>query len=164
MIIRSVIRSDRLWIEQLLRDHWGGDCIISGGTQYFPQEMDGLIAIDGSERVGLLSFSKSGPSVEIVLLQALKKHEGIGTALIECLVKKVIREGCRLIFLYTTNDNLDALRFYQRRDFKIVSFHPESMVNARQIKPGIPEIGDYDIPIRDEFRLERLLRIEESPY
>jgi hypothetical protein len=54
----------------------------------------------------------------------------------------------------THNDNLDALRFYQRRGFSISGIRLNSMARARKIKPSIPLIGDYNIPIRDEIDLE----------
>lgn len=53
----------------------------------------------------------------------------------------------------THNDNLDALRFYQRRGFHICGIHLNSMAIARSIK-ACPEIGDYGIPVRDEIDLE----------
>jgi hypothetical protein len=60
--------------------------------------------------------------------------------------------------LITTNDNVDALRFYQRRGFRIVAVHPGAVdVSRRELKPQISEIGDYGIPIRDELVLERSL-------
>jgi hypothetical protein len=59
--------------------------------------------------------------------------------------------------LITTNDNLDAIRFYQRRDMRIAAVAPGAADEARRIKPSIPEIGDYGIPIRDEITLEIIL-------
>jgi hypothetical protein len=55
----------------------------------------------------------------------------------------------------TTNDNLDALRFYQKRGFQIVAVRPGAVDESRRVKPSIPVIGEHGIPIRDEIELER---------
>jgi hypothetical protein len=59
------------------------------------------------------------------------------------------------VWLTTTNDNLDALRFYQRRGFRISAVRPRAVERARAtLKPEIPEVGAYGIPVRDEIDLE----------
>jgi ribosomal protein S18 acetylase RimI-like enzyme len=55
----------------------------------------------------------------------------------------------------TTNDNLDALRFYQRRGFRITKVHTDALKESRRLKSEIPETGLYEIPICDEIELER---------
>ena len=57
----------------------------------------------------------------------------------------------------TTNDNLNALRFYQKRGFVLVAVHRNAMEQARKLKPEIPLIGNDGIPLRDEIELEMLL-------
>jgi len=56
-----------------------------------------------------------------------------------------------------TNGNLGALRFYQRRGFRIAAVRPNGVAASRRLKPGIPEVGEYGIPIRDEIELELML-------
>ena len=72
----------------------------------------------------------------------------------EAVVADAAREGAKRLWLVTTNDNLDALRFYQRRGWRLSAVYPGSVVESRKIKPSIPEIGAYGIPIRDEIELE----------
>ena len=63
--------------------------------------------------------------------------------------------GARRLWLITTNDNVDALRFYQRRGFRLVRVHAGAVDRSRAaLKPGIPEAGDHGIPLRDELELE----------
>jgi hypothetical protein len=38
-----------------------------------------------------------------------------------------------------------------------VAVHPRAVDEARRLKPGIPPVGNYGIPIRDELELERRL-------
>jgi GNAT superfamily N-acetyltransferase len=77
------------------------------------------------------------------------------TALIEALISKLRAEGVSALRVTTTNDNLDALRFYQRRGFQIVAVRPGAVDESRRVKPSIPVIGEHGIPIRDEIELER---------
>ena len=57
----------------------------------------------------------------------------------------------------TTYDNLNALRFYQKRGCVIVSVHRNAVVKSRQLKPQIPLTGNDGIPLRDEIELEMIL-------
>ena len=67
------------------------------------------------------------------------------------------RAGRRL-WVLTTNDNVDALRFYQRRGFRLTGLHACAVDRARtQLKPEIPPEGEYGIPLRDELVLEKAL-------
>ena len=69
--------------------------------------------------------------------------------------------GSNRLWLTTTNDNLDALRFYQRRGFRLVVLRAGAVEQARRtIKPELPEVGSYGIPMRDEVDLE--LRLARS--
>jgi DNA-3-methyladenine glycosylase I len=54
----------------------------------------------------------------------------------------------------TTNDNLNTLRFYQKRGFVMVAVHRNALDLARMMKPIIPTIGKDGIPLRDEVELE----------
>ena len=49
------------------------------------------------------------------------------------------------------------MRFYQRRGFALVRVYPGAIEQSRRIKPQIPRVGNFGIPIRDElkFVLER---------
>ena len=46
---------------------------------------------------------------------------GIGSRLLERVIEVARDAGSRRVWLTTTNDNLDALRFYQRRGFRLQS-------------------------------------------
>jgi hypothetical protein len=70
--------------------------------------------------------------------------------------------GCRKIWTITTNDNLDAMRFYQRRGFRIAAVRPGAVAAARRLKPTIPELGEHGIPIRDEIELALTLESDSG--
>jgi hypothetical protein len=61
----------------------------------------------------------------------------------------------------TTNENLPALRLYQRTGFRLVELRPGAVDQARSRKPSIPKTGHEGIPIRDE--LDLVLDLGDSP-
>jgi hypothetical protein len=81
----------------------------------------------------------------------------VGSALLDAAAATARAEGCARLRLITTNDNLDALRFYQRRGFRLVALRPGAVDVARVLKPQIPRTGDFGIAVRDELELEREL-------
>ena len=159
MKIREKEPKDQFWIEQLLNERWRGEGRVFAHGETFDTRT--LCAIIASEQEGLATYqirkANDCTFAELVTLDALTPGRGVGTALIEGLVSRLRGEGVKALRVTTTNDNLDALRFYQRRGFRIIAARPGAVDEARRIKPSIPAIGDYGIPIRDEIELERMI-------
>jgi ribosomal protein S18 acetylase RimI-like enzyme len=65
--------------------------------------------------------------------------------------------GHTTLWLLTTNDNLPALLVYQRHGFRLTRLYPGNVDSARELKPEIPVVGTYGIPVHDELVLERRL-------
>jgi hypothetical protein len=66
--------------------------------------------------------------------------------------------GCARLWVVTTNDNLGALRFYQRRGFRLRALRPGAVDASRAaLKPEIPVLGEHGIALRDELELEKPL-------
>ena len=64
--------------------------------------------------------------------------------------------GAAACGVITTNDNVDVVRFYQRRGFCLVRVHRGAVDRSRaSLKPEIPAVGAYRIPLRDEIELEK---------
>ncbi len=156
MHIRSKTEDDQRWIRDLLTERWGGTMVVAHGQVF---EADGLPALVAGDREGLATYqiSADGREAELVTLDARVQGRGIGTALVAGLARLLQRQGVTTLRLTTTNDNLTALRFYQRRGFRIVAVHAGAVVAARRLKPTIPELGEHGIPIRDEIELELTL-------
>lgn len=159
MNIRRLTKDDlprlrRFWIE-----HWGGEEMVTRGTVYRPEQLEGFVVQEGEEWVGLLTFSIKDGECEVTSLDSLREGHGIGSALIDKAVEEARSRGCRRLFLITTNDNLNALGFYQRRGFEIVTVYRGAIHESRRIKPGIPLIGMNNIPLRDEIELEIKLKV-----
>lgn len=157
VVLRPVTAADRDWVRALMREHWGDEIVVVNGHVHRPHELPGFIAEDGDEKVGLITYNIDGDACEVVSLNALRSGMGIGTMLIDAVREAAIAAGCRRLWLITTNDNVDALRFYQRRGFVLAALRPGEIARSRLLKPKLPEIGLYDIPIRDELELEQIL-------
>ena|SRR5690348_421648 len=137
----------------LVTQLWGAEVVAVHGSMLQPAELPGFIAERSGRVTGLLTYQLVGDVLEIVTLNAIDRHEGIGTRLIEAAAVAARRYGCRHVGLTTTNDNIDALRFYQRRGFRLAELRPGAVDRSRQVKPEIPTVGEYGIPLHDEIDL-----------
>lgn len=153
----------RSWIAARTIELFGGETVVSRGQVHRPCELDGLVALaslDDSmqeQPVGLLTYRLEGKKCELVTIDAFLKFQGIGTNLLDRFEERMKVEGVNLIWLVTTNDNVEALRFYQKRGFHMAELHPGAVEHSRQLKPTIPLKGNFDISIRDEIVLTREL-------
>jgi GNAT superfamily N-acetyltransferase len=156
-IVRPLTDSDRPWLCEWMTDHWGAELMIAHGERFYPAESPGFAAFEGEKVIGLVTYSIRAAECEILSLDSLLEGWGIGSALIESVRQVALENGIRRLWLVTTNDNLNALRFYQKRGFELVKIHRRAVDESRKIKPSIPLIGNFGIPIRDEVELEMLL-------
>ncbi len=155
MLIRQATEADREWIKGKLREIWGSTRMVIRGELVDCLEVPALIAGDGE---GILQFRTREPGTgEIVTLQAFSQWKGIGTALVETYLKRAAGEGLREVVVVTTNDNVDALRFYQARGFVIREVWIDAVRESRKLKPEIPMTAANGLPIRDEIELVRIV-------
>ncbi|HYX85227.1 MAG TPA: GNAT family N-acetyltransferase [Gaiellales bacterium] len=154
MRARELTSDDRAWVRGILRERWGAPVVVSRGVVHEPETLPGFVAEDDGEAVGLVTYRIAGRECEIVTIDALVEEHGVGTILLDAVTDAARAARCRRLWLITTNDNLRALRFYQRRGFFLVAVHRDAATRSREIKPTIPEVGEYGIPIRDELELE----------
>ena len=134
-------------VEALVRE-WG-DPILVGGRSYAVGDCEIFIA---GEMHGLAAVSyRDRPIAELVAINAFTPRQGVGTALLGFIAG--VLAGFTELRLTTTNDNVDALRFYQRRGFRLTALRPGAVDLARRRKPAIPLVGAHGIPLRDELDL-----------
>lgn len=159
--IRSLVKDDRAWVADFLDAHWGSTQIVTRGKAYYGHLQPGFVAQRGEddkrENIGLLIYHVEDKACEILTLNSIVPKIGVGTALLENLLAAAKEAGIRRVWLITTNDNLTALRFWQKRGFNLVALHPNAINDARRLKPQIPITGYDGIPIRDEIELQLLL-------
>lgn len=151
--IRKLIKSDIGWIKKVFIERWRGN-IITRGKIHNPIGLDGFIAGVDNQKVGLITFKISKKELEIISLDSFVEGKGVGTSLLNKIVNLSKKKKLKRIWLITTNDNLNALRFYQKRGFRLLKIYPNALEISRKLKPGIPMIGEDGIPLRDEIELE----------
>ena len=151
----------RDWATALLTASWGATVVVSRGQRHDAAQLPGFVALEGETPVGLATYHIAGDDCELVTIDSTRAGAGIGTALIAAVRDAAIPAGCRRVWLITTNDNVEALRFYQRRGFLLVAVHRDAVTEARRQKPQIPLIGNHGIPLRDEIELELPIRIDD---
>ena len=154
MKVRARSDGDAAWIADLLRSHWGSTVVVVHGEATDALSLPALVA---GEREGLATYRLRGDEAELVTLDVVKAGRGIGTFLVNALAEHLYEQGIRRLWVTTTNDNLSALVFYQKRGFCLQRVRPGAVDQARRIKPAIPLAAENGIPIRDEIDLCREL-------
>jgi GNAT superfamily N-acetyltransferase len=149
---------DEATILELWLHFWDDHEMDCFGKTYRAVDLPALLACDGNQVVGLLSYAveRRWKAINIIALQVLPAEQGRGgaVALLRVLEAQARRMGIGRLLVATSNDNLLALYFYQRLGFEI------SAIKVGQIAPDDPEeefVGVGRIPVRDEVRLEKRL-------
>ncbi len=155
--VRPLEDVDRQWAGDQIARQWGARMIISKGKVYYPDQLPGFVAFQTGERAGLATYNIEDGDCELVSIQSLRDEHGAGSALLGAVKDAARNAGCKRLWLITTNDNLRALGFYQKRGMSLVAVYRNAMEAARKLKPQIPMIGQNGIPLRDEIELEMTL-------
>ena len=135
---------------------WGSDIIVSRGKCYRAEDLDGILVYENDRIIGLGLYYIKNNECEIVLMETFIQNSGIGTKIIEKIKEIAKLKNCIRIWLVTTNNNINALKFYQKRGFYFSNIYINSMEDSRKIKPEIPKEED-GIEIRDEIEFEMKL-------
>lgn len=157
MIIQEFKDQDREWARRLLEKRWGSSEVVTLAVLHHADKLPGFVALVDGKRKGLITCRISNGECEVVTLDSLLERRGIGTALVDSVRKLAHSRRCLRMWLITTNDNISAQEFYQKRGFRIVAVHKNTIDKARKLRPEIPEKGINGIPIRDEIEMEILL-------
>jgi GNAT superfamily N-acetyltransferase len=123
-----------------------------------PGEVEAIVCRDEEGRVcGHVSFSVDGESGEIVTLEALVQGQHIGGRLIDASEEEMRRHGVRRIIVTTTNDNIRAQGFYQRRGYRLKRIELDGMKRVRAAKVDVPETGYEGLPLLDMWEFEKVI-------
>lgn len=176
--IRALAREDREWVAHFLDDYWGSTQMVTRGRILYGHLLPGFVAQQSAplaegadleqvdddateenpivtmEKIGLLTYNVEDKECEIVSLDSTVQNIGVGTALVKELIDAAKDAKIERLWLVTTNDNLPALKFWQKRNFELAVVHRNAIEQARRLKPQIPITGIEGIPIRDEIELE----------
>lgn len=163
MSIQEISKQNRSSVIDFFEQHWGSpEMVISSGI-YNCSELDGyMYSNKDGEIIGLVTYEVREEECEIISLDSIVEGQGIGSQLLKKVEQTVKDKGCTRLSLITTNDNLQAMKFYQKRGYRIVQVIPNAVNKARKLKPTIPFIGNDGIPLNDELKLEKVLTSNEQ--
>jgi GNAT superfamily N-acetyltransferase len=150
-------RNDNERIETYLINNWGGNFIVVKGKRYYCCDLQGVFAEGDSSILGICLYTIDDDELQIAMIESFNENKGIGSLLIKEIESIANESNIKRIWLIATNDNINAMRFYIKRGFSFRRIDRNSIEEYRKIKPGIPIIGHYGIPIIDELEFEKIL-------
>lgn len=161
--ITPVTAENRAAVNDFILSRWYALTMMIRGRAVDMTGVDGFLLADGGRILGLVTYYMEDAACEIASLDAVIENAGIGTALLARAEDAARKAGCRVVRLVTTNDNVHAIRFYQKRGFDLAGLDRGAVDRARARKPEIPLLGEDGIPLRHEIELVKTLAEENTP-
>lgn len=158
VLVRVREEFDRPAVDRFLAERHSAPRVARRGEVLYPLDHPALLTEADGKLTGVLTYVVRVDHCEILTMHTSPQWSGAGSALIAEVRRIAAARGCTRLWVVTTNDNVDALRFYQRRGFRLTTLCVGAVDDARaRLKPEIPEIGAYGIPLRDELELDQPL-------
>jgi GNAT superfamily N-acetyltransferase len=149
-----IVRLDEKYrneVNHIIKGNWAGPILVTKGTAHDTSSSEGFVSVEDGVVTGYILYEFCETQCEVLVLESIKQNHGIGTALIEAVKEAAKENNCTRVWLITTNDNIHAIRYYQKHGFELGAVHINAIEKSRELKPSIPLIGDNDIPIKHEF-------------
>lgn len=170
--IEIISEKNRSLINQFFINNWFSTDMVLRGKIIDCTKVDGFLIKEDDEIIGLITYKLFGDICEIVSLDSKKENIGIGTSLLKEAENIAINNHCKKMRLITTNDNVRALQFYQKRGYCLTKLYSNAMDEVRKIKPDVPMASENGIPLRDEIQLEKdlkndditIIKVDENKY
>ena len=154
MECRRINSQNRNLINAFIEQHWYTTTMIIRGKEIDMTKTEGFYFSEGENIVGLITYIVYDNILEITSLDSLQENQGIGSKLVEVVIHEAKERKYQKIVLVTTNDNINAIKFYQKRGFDMVHLFHNALDVSRKLKPEIPLIGENSIPLRHEIEFE----------
>lgn len=156
VFVREGTDADRSAVGELFRRDFGHTVIVAFGEAMNLEGLPVLVAEMRAELAGALAYRLLDEALHIVALATdpMWQRSGVGGYLVaeaELVARRFARSR---MLVSTTNDNLPALYFYQRRGYQISEVVPEGILP--HLHGGVSR-GFAGIPVRDEIRLVKHL-------
>ena len=152
--IRPLAAADESAADEFLSEALGGRHQARLGEMHDVLVHPGFGAWSGGALVGVVTYTDRS-ELAAVAVDVGHRGRGIGAQLVEAVVDALRAAGHHTVWLVTTNDNLDAMRLYQRHGFRLTELHRGGVDEARAVKPQIPLVGDHGIEMHDELVFTR---------
>lgn len=157
MKLNRIDGQNRSLINTFIKQHWYTTTMIIRGKEIDMTKTEGFFFSEDDKITGLITYIVYNHILEIISLDSLTENQGIGSKLVEAVINEAKERKCEKIVLITTNDNINAIKFYQKRGFDMAHLYLNALDISRKLKPEIPLIGDNSIPLRHEIEFELIL-------
>ncbi|MDD9148816.1 GNAT family N-acetyltransferase [Sporolactobacillus sp. CQH2019] len=152
--VRPIIKEDQQQIRMLALQHWGETAMVVHGEKYNMTELPGYLAFDTMRVLGFVTFTITDGAMEIISLDSFAENRGVGSKLLTAVIHLAVKRKLQRLHLTTTNDNIRALEFYQKRGFSLAQLCVGAVNDARKLKPSIPVYSPDGIRIEHELVLD----------
>ncbi len=155
VLVREGTDADRPAVRDLFERDFGRTKIVAFGEVMDIDQMPALVAVTTVDPSGALAYRTLGDALHLVALATdpMFQRSGVGGYLVAEAELLARRLNLQRTVVATTNDNLPALYFYQRRGYRLTDIVPNSVIEHT----GNVVSGFAGIPVRDEVRLEKKL-------
>jgi ribosomal protein S18 acetylase RimI-like enzyme len=155
VLVREATDADRAAARTLFERDFGRTKIVAFGEVMDIDQMPALVALMHNGPSGALAYRLLGDALHIVALATdpMWQRSGVGGHLVAEAEILARRLKLQRVVVATTNDNLPALYFYQRRGYGLTEVVPHSVITHTHQQHA----GFAGIPVRDEIRLEKRL-------
>ena len=156
VLTREASAEDRAVALALFHRDFGRTSIASFGEIIPLSETSTIVADMQGDISGALAWKRREDALQIIALatEPMWQRSGVGGYLVAEAEIVARRTGARRVVLATTNDNLPALYFYQRRGYRLTEVVRNAWRDHAELTIGV---GFAEIPVLDELRLEKTL-------
>ena len=157
VFVREAAEADARATLELFHRDFRRTQVLAFGEMMDLAVLPAVVAEMKGEIAGALAYRLLPDVLQIVALATdpMWQRSGVGGYLVAEVELMARRRGLGRVIFCTTNDNLPALYFYQRRDYRITELVAGALLP--HIKPAFA-CGFAGIPVRDEIRLEKVLQ------
>lgn len=156
-IFHEITPDNRRTVNEFLKEHWYATTMVLRGEILDMTRAEGFFLEEEGAILALLTYRFDGGVFEILSLDSLRENEGLGTQMVDEAVRRAKTLGAKKLVVLTSNDNMRAMAFYQKRGFDFVKLYRNGLDAARRLKPDIPTVGRDNIPLRHELEFEMIL-------
>lgn len=155
--IVPVTETNRAAVTEFIVRHWCSDKMLIRGEIIDMTSVDGFALFERGELTGLATYIIRGGVCEVVSLDSVYGGRGVGHALLDRVRETAAAAGCDTLRLLTSNDNVEAIKFYQVYGFELAGVNLGAIDREREAKPEIPLYGRHGIPVRHEIDFKLLI-------
>lgn len=159
--VREAGDADHAKIATLFKRDFGAARVATLGVEFQDGSVPAFVADMDGDLAGALAYRRNGDTLQIVALATDPEWQrsGVGARLVDHAEQVAQGTGASRVAVTTTNDNLPALYFYQRRGYRLVTV----LTDAVNAAGSAPVAGFGGIPVRDEFHLVKPITPPVTP-